>query len=182
MNTLFRAKPYIPPESKEWILDKFDDILTTGGLIQGKYVAEFEEKIKKELKVDNAVATTSCGTGLETVLMASGIKGKKFIVPTQTFAASVNCIIRSGNIPLIVDVDSETQCLSMEIILQNMDEDVAGIVLVNMAGLITPEMLEIEGYCDDNQMFLLTDDAHSLGAKYYDVYTDHLRSAGTYIY
>jgi perosamine synthetase len=68
----------------------------------------------------------------------------------------------------------------MKIILQNMDEDVAGIVLVNMAGLITPEMLEIEEYCNDNQMFLLTDDAHSLGAKYYDVYTDHLRSAGTF--
>jgi len=47
MDTLFRAKPYITSESKEWILDKFDDILTTGGLIQGKYVAEFEEKIKK---------------------------------------------------------------------------------------------------------------------------------------
>jgi len=180
MDTLFRAKPYIPPESKEWILDKFDDILTTGGLIQGKYVAEFEEKIKELVKVENAIATTSCGTGLETVLMASGIKGKKFIVPTQTFAASVNCIIRSGNIPLIVDVDSKTQCLSKEIILQNMDEEVAGIVLVNMAGLITPEMLSIEEYCDDNGLFLLTDDAHSLGASYYDVYMDHIRFAGSF--
>jgi dTDP-4-amino-4,6-dideoxygalactose transaminase len=85
MDTLVRAKPYIPPESKEWILDKFDDILTTGGLIQGKYVAEFEEKIKKELKVDNAVATTSCGTGLETVLMASGSKGLGWYNKLLTF-------------------------------------------------------------------------------------------------
>ena len=66
------------------------------------------------------MATTSCGTGLETVLIASEIRNKKFIVPTQTFAASVNCIIRSGNEPLIVDVDEVTQCLSLDIIKENL--------------------------------------------------------------
>jgi len=134
--------------------------------------------------VKNAVATTSCGTGLETVLIASGIKGKRFIVPTQTFAASVNCIIRTGNTPLIVDVDSDTQCLSLDIIKKSMEEagqgKIGGVVLVHMSGLITPEMEEIEKYCKDNDLFLLTDDAHSYGAQLYNPYKDERRCAGTF--
>jgi len=116
MKTIYRAKLWIPDETKKDILDKYAEILDTGGLIQGKYVKEFEDEVSKQFNIDNAVATTSCGTGLETALIASGIKGKKFIVPTQTFAASVNCILRTGNIPVIVDVDIDTQCLSLDII------------------------------------------------------------------
>ena len=137
---LHRTKPYIPNSTKDLILNKYREILDTGRLIQGKYVSEFEDAVKLLSKVDNAVATTSCGTGLETVLIASEIRNKKFIVPTQTFAASVNCIIRSGNEPLIVDVDEVTQCLSIDIIKDNFSDDVGGVVLVHMSGLITPDI------------------------------------------
>ena len=44
-----------------------------------------------------------------------------------------------------------------------MNDDVAGRVLVHMAGLITPEIFEIKQYCKDNNLFFLTDDAHSFG-------------------
>ena len=180
MKPIYRAKPYIPNDIKDSILETFKEILDTGGLIQGKYVSEFEGEVKELVKVSNAVATTSCGTGLETVLIASGIKNKKFIVPTQTFAASVNCIIRSGNEPLIVDVDEVTQCLSIDIIKENFSEDVGGVVLVHMSGLITPEIVEIENFCKDNNLFLLTDDAHAYGASYYDTYGGEVRCAGSF--
>jgi len=182
MNTyeLHRAKPYIPKDTIDSILNKYREILDTGGLIQGKYVLEFEEEVKLLSNVDNAIATTSCGTGLETVLIASEIRNKKFIVPTQTFAASVNCIIRSGNEPLIVDVDEVTQCLSLDIIKDNFSDDVGGVVLVHMSGLITPEIIQIENFCKDNNLFLLTDDAHAYGASYYDAYRDGVRYAGSF--
>lgn len=168
----FRAKPFIPDSDKSWILRQHKKILDTGALIQGKYVSEFENKVKQLVNSRHAVAVTSCGVGLELVLRATGIVGKKFIVPTQTFIASVSCIIRSGNIPVIVDVDKTTQCLSLEIIKQNIDPDVAGIVHVNMAGLISPDILSIRKYCRDNDLFMLTDDAHSFGAKIYDERTN----------
>ena len=184
MDTIYRAKPYIPEVTHKWILRKFETILQSGGLIQGAHVKEFEDDACQMFNVKNAVATTSCGTGLETVLIASGIKGKRFIVPTQTFAASVNCIIRTGNTPLIVDVDSDTQCLSLDIIKKSMEEagqgKIGGVVLVHMSGLITPEMEEIEKYCKDNDLFLLTDDAHSYGAQLYNPYKDERRCAGTF--
>ena len=177
---LHRTKPYIPNSTKDLILNKYREILDTGRLIQGKYVSEFEDAVKLLSRVDNAVATTSCGAGLETVLIASEIRNKKFIVPTQTFAASVNCIIRSGNEPLIVDVDEVTQCLSIDIIKDNFSDDVGGVVLVHMSGLITPDIIQIENFCKENNLFLLTDDAHSYGASYYDVYRDEVRYAGSF--
>ena len=139
---IHRAKPYIPRSSRAWIMTQYGEILDNGNLIQGKYVEQFENEVKDVVGVKHAVATTSCGTGLETVLIASGIKNKKFIVPTQTFAASVNCIIRSGNEPLIVDVDEVTQCLSLDIIKENFSDEVGGVVLVNMNGLINADIFE----------------------------------------
>tara|TARA_R100000008_G_scaffold42696_1_gene24639 strand:+ start:2062 stop:3216 length:1155 start_codon:yes stop_codon:yes gene_type:complete len=180
MYKVHRAKPYIPQSSKAWIMTKYRDIIDNEQLIQGKYVSEFEDEVKLLSKVDNAIATTSCGTGLETVLIASEIRNKKFIVPTQTFAASVNCIIRSGNEPLIVDVDEVTQCLSLDIIKENFSDDVGGVVLVHMSGLITPEIIQIENFCKENNLFLLTDDAHSYGASYFDVYRNEVRYAGSF--
>ena len=139
------------------------------GLIQGKYVSQFEEEVRKYVGTNHAIAVSSCGVGLEITLRATGITGRKFIVPTQTYPASVSCIIRSGNIPIVVDVDERTQCLSLDIIKQNMSDDVCGVVHVHMAGLITPEMSDIKEYCEDNGLFLLTDDAHSFGAQLYDI-------------
>ena len=178
---LFRAKPYIPDDTHQWILRKFESILQTGALIQGQHVNEFEQEACRMFNVNNAVATTSCGTGLETVLLASGIRSKQFLVPTQTFAASVNCIIRTGNIPVITDVDPETQCLSLDIIKENIfTQNVGGVVLVNMSGLITPEMEDIEKFCKDNDLFLVTDDAHTYGAKLGDRYAGSFGDAGVF--
>ena len=110
MDTIYRAKPYIPEVTHQWILRKFETILQTGALIQGQHVGEFEKEACHMFDVKNAIATTSCGTGLETVLLASGIKSKQFIVPTQTFAASVNCIIRTGNIPFKRAINRNNFC------------------------------------------------------------------------
>ena len=163
-----RAKPYIPDSDKDWILEKYKEILDTGGLIQGKYVSEFEDRVAEYVGTKHAIAVSSCGVGLEMALRATGIIDKKFIVPTQTFVASVSCIIRSGNIPIVADVNETTQCLSLDSIKKNMDSDVAGIVLVHMAGLVTPEIFKIKQYCKDNNLFFLTDDAHSFGASITD--------------
>ena len=60
-----RAKPYIPDSDKEWILEKYKEILDTGGLIQGKYVSQFEEKVAQYVGTKHAIAVSSCGVGLE---------------------------------------------------------------------------------------------------------------------
>ena len=133
MNKLSRTKPYIPKEDHKEILDRVADILNTESLVQSKYVSEFENLFAKYCGTKYAVATCSGGTCLEVALRASGLVGKKIIVPTQTFIASVSAIVRSNNIPVIVDIDENTHCLSKDIIERSLDKDVAGVMLVHMA-------------------------------------------------
>ncbi len=90
--------------------------------IQGKYVTEFENLFAEYCGTKYAIATNSGATSLEVMLRASNIEGKKFLVPTQTFVASVSAIVRSNNIPVITDIDPTTQCLNLDIIKENIDE------------------------------------------------------------
>ena len=166
MDTLYRANLIFHQVTHKWILRKFESILQTGfALIQGQHVGEFEQEKLSYVQCQECNSYHILWNRFRNRVVTSGIKNKRFIVPTQTFAASVNCIIRTGNTPLIVDVDSETQCLSLDIIKENMTDDMGGVVMVHMSGLITPEMEEIEKYCKDNNLFLVTDDAHTYGSK-----------------
>ena len=162
---LYRAKPYIPEEDKEFILKGWKNILDTGMFIQGKNVEELEKQVASYCGVKHAIATSSGGTALEVALMATGIKNKKFIVCTQTFVASVSAIVRSGNIPVIVDMDEESQGLSADIISKHIDSNTAGVMLVHMAGHITKDYKEIQTLCKQNNLLLIEDAAHAMGAS-----------------
>ena len=59
-----------------------------------------------------------------------------------------------------------TQCLNADIILDNINSLTRGVLLVTMAGLIPPDIEKIQKLCRDNKLFLVTDDAHSLGSRY----------------
>ena len=171
MDKIDRVKPHIP--GVQSLLNSFKDILETGQMIQGKKVQQFEQIIADYVGTDYAVATNSCGAALEITLSAlpsnsseTGRYGKEWIVPTQTFPASVSAIIRSGWNPRITEVDPVTQCLNADIILNNINPMTRGVLLVTMAGLIPPDIEKIQKICRDNKLFLVTDDAHSLGSRY----------------
>lgn len=164
-NKLHRAKPFIPEEDKQYIQDQWKTILDTGQFIQGRYVSELEYLFAQYCGTQYAIATSTGATALEVSLRATGIEGKKFLVPTQTFAASVSSIIRSNNIPVILDVDTTTQCLGYDNIVSHLDADVAGIMLVHMAGLITSDYYRIKQLCDEKGLILIEDASHAVGAS-----------------
>lgn len=160
-----RAKPYFSTKSKQKINQYFKEILNTGNLIQGKYVKEFEDLFAKFIGAKHAIATNSCTSALEIVVKSIGIKGKKILVPSQTFVATGNAVIASGNTPVFVDINKNTLCMSLESIKKNMSPDVAGIILVHIGGLITPEYYDIKSYCNINGLFLIEDSAHAIGSN-----------------
>ena len=175
-----RAKPYFSGDDRKDILSKIDNILTTGYISQGKYVSEFEQKFAEKVGVSHAIATSSCTSALEISMRALGLKNKKILVTTNTFVASVNSIILSGNIPLIVDIDEETLCMSKESILDNLDDDVGAIMWVHMAGLISPQFSEIKSICDEKGIFIIEDAAHAHGASVDGVMAGNLGEVGCF--
>jgi perosamine synthetase len=177
---LYRAKPFFPQEDKELIKQQWSDILDTGMFIQGKHVSQFEKEFANYCGTKYAVATSSGAASLEVALRATGIENKKFLVPTQTFVASVSAIIRSNNIPIITDIDYDTQCLNLDIIKANMSDDLAGIMWVHMAGVIPSDYFEIKKYCDENNLIIIEDASHAVGSSVDNIKAGNLGLAGCF--
>lgn len=181
MNKLFRTKPYIPKDDHAHILEQWADILETGMLVQGKYVSAFEQSFAEYCGTKYAVTTCSGATALELSIRATGLRNSYIICPTQTFVASVSAIIRSGNIPVIADVDKKTHCLSLDTVKQCVDKyDISAVMLVHMAGYITPDYYNIKKFCDDNNMLLFEDASHAVGSKIDNLSAGNLGYAGCF--
>ena len=75
----------------------------------GPKCAKFEETFAKMLGAKHAVSCDNCTNALFMSLMALGVgRGDEVLVPSLTFAATVNCVKYVGAKPVFVDVVSET--------------------------------------------------------------------------
>src|SRR5262245_23664275 len=79
--------------------------LRSGWLTLGPRVAEFEAACAERLATSHAIATSSCTASLFLALRAFGVgPGDEVIVPSLTFAASVNTILHCGATPVLCDI------------------------------------------------------------------------------
>ncbi len=167
MNILYpRANPNFSREDVDEILKEIEIALLSGNLVQGRKVKEFEDKFAEMVGTKFAVATNSCTSALEISIKSLGIKNKKILVPTETFMATANAVILSGNIPVFTDIDSSTLCMSYDTIMDRITPDVSAIIIVHMGGLITPDIEKIRDYCENHNIYLIEDAAHAHGASY----------------
>lgn len=180
MNKLLRSKPYIPESDVPEIMLQLEEVIRSGMFIQGKYVSRLEKMFAEYCGTKYAVATNSGATALEVALRATGVEGKKIIVPTQTFVASVSAIVRSNNIPVIVDVEEDTQSLSARIIKENLTGDVFAVMWIHMAGFITPDYYNIKKLCDEQGILLIEDASHAVGASIDGIKAGNLGFAGCF--
>ena len=75
----------------------------------GPKCTKFEEAFAKMLGAKHAVSCDNCTNALFMSLMALGVgRGDEVLVPSLTFAATVNCVKYVGAKPVFVDVVSET--------------------------------------------------------------------------
>lgn len=180
MNKLLRSKPYIPESDFPEIMKNLEEVVRSGMFIQGKYVGKLEKSFAEYCGTKYAIATNSGATALEVALRATGVENKKVIVPTQTFVASVSAIVRSNNIPVILDVDEPTQSLSADLILKNLTDDVFAVMWIHMAGFITPDYYRIKKVCDDRDILLIEDASHAVGASIDGIKAGNLGFAGCF--
>ena len=75
----------------------------------GPKCAKFEKTFAKMLNAEYAVSCDNCTNALFMSLLALGIgRGDEVLVPSLTFAATVNCVKYVGAKPVFVDVVSES--------------------------------------------------------------------------
>jgi perosamine synthetase len=165
MRKINMADPHFNEEDRVWVHREIDAILD-GALSMGPNVQAFEREFASRVAVRHAIAMNSCTSALEAALQAKGCVGREVVVPAETFIATGMAVHLAGGIPVFAEISESTLCLDLDDVKNKLTQRTAGVILVHMAGLVTPDILAFRQFCDDNGIFLIEDAAHSPGARH----------------
>lgn len=150
---------------RKQILERIDQSLQSGFLSQGHNVQEFEERFASYIKVRHAVAVNSGSSAIEIVMRALKVEGKQVIVPTNTFLATATGVLLAGGDIRLADIDPTTFSPSLYEIQQRVTSRTIGVILTHIGGIISPEILAIRSWCDQQGLWLFEDAAHAHGSR-----------------
>ena len=172
----------IPFSEEEITVIKSDigEILRSGQLAMGKYVAEFEQRFKGFIGTDYAVATNSGTSALEIILRAIDVSGGTVIVPTNTFMATATAAVHAGARVTFTDIDISTLCMDAASLERQLTNETKAVVLVHIGGNISSELNLIRDLCADHHVPLVEDAAHAHGSTINGVKAGALGEAGAF--
>jgi len=165
VNTKIRlSKPYMGDKAD--LMALIEEVLDSGFLVQGKYVARFEQEVAAYLGVKHAIAVSSGTAALHVSLIALGIdSGDEVIVPAYTFPATANVVELIGAKPVFVDVDLGTHNIQVERIEEAITPNTKAIIPVHLFGN-PADMGPIVETADAHGLKVIEDAAGALGSEY----------------
>ena len=110
-------------------IDAVSAVLSSGYLVQGPIIAEFERLVAQESGTEHAVALTNCTVALHVALLALGIgPGDRVVVTPYSWVATANVIELCGATPVFVDIDPATFNLDARLLETLLDGGDAGSI------------------------------------------------------
>lgn len=158
------ARIVFPPEDRAEIAAAVTESLTTGALTLGPYTRQFEAAFAAAHQAPNAIAVTSGTAALEIILRAMGVSGKDVIVPANTFYATAAAALLAGGRPVFADIDPATFALTPETVTAALTPSTAAVVMVHIAGLISPQTEAVRDLCQQRGIEFIEDAAHAHGS------------------
>jgi dTDP-4-amino-4,6-dideoxygalactose transaminase len=156
------------PQIDNNIIDRVSEVLKSGKLNQwnNNLVKDFENKFSEKMDCKYGVAVFNGTVALELCLKSLELnEGDEVIVTSRTFIASaMSCVINRLR-PVFVDVDLESQNISLDTIKEKINNKTKAIILVHLAGWPC-DLEEICKFAKDNNIFVIEDCAQAHGSKY----------------
>jgi dTDP-4-amino-4,6-dideoxygalactose transaminase len=171
---------YFPPEDRAVILQQIDECLATGQLTLGKLGRQLEERFAAYLGVEHAVTVNSGTSAIEIPLRAMGVEGKEVLVAANTFFATAAAAIAAGASVRFVDCDPRTMALDPDVVRDAIGPQTAGVVVVHIGGLVTPDIVALRKICDDEGVWLFEDAAHAHGSAHDNQMAGTFGAAGSF--
>lgn len=157
------AEPDLSHAELRGLLDAF---LSTWISSSGDYIGSFERRFAARCEMAHGVATSNGTVSLHLAMVALGIgEGDEVLVPDLTFAACANTVIQLGARPVLVDIDPDTWCLSVEAMERLLTPRTRAIMVVHLFGRPAP-MTEIRAFADAYGLLVIEDCAEAHGARY----------------
>ncbi len=159
----------IPMSSED--LDESDveavlEVLRSGRLALGPRMVKFEQMMADYIGVKHAVAVSSGTAALHLIVKALGIsEGDEVLVPSFTFAASVNAFLYEGAKPVFIDIEPDTYNLDTEDLRRKITARAKAVMVVDVFGH-PAEWDEILSVADLHGLKIIDDSCEALGAEY----------------
>ncbi|MEL1232243.1 MAG: DegT/DnrJ/EryC1/StrS aminotransferase family protein, partial [Candidatus Neomarinimicrobiota bacterium] len=178
--------PFHLPNIPENFNDIISNSIRSGWLTTGSQVDKFEQKLSNYWDVKHVVAVNSCTAALHLSLAANRFgKGDKFIIPTLTFASTIECGEYIGMEPVIVDIEKNGFLIDLNQLedIVKKDNSVKAILPVHYGGEAV-DLKFLWHLADKYGLFILEDAAHALETKLNDKIkignTDHAAAFSFY--
>lgn len=142
------------------------DVLRSDYLTTGPRVAEFEKKVADYVGAKYAVAVCNGTAALHVACLAAGIgEGDEVITTPITFAASANCALYCGAVPVFADIDPVTYNIDPAEIEKRITPKTRALIPVHYTGQPC-DMEAITEIAARHHLTVIEDGAHALGAVY----------------
>ncbi|UCE90814.1 MAG: UDP-4-amino-4,6-dideoxy-N-acetyl-beta-L-altrosamine transaminase [Methanobacteriota archaeon] len=144
------------------------EVLASDWLTTGPKVKEFEDAVADYVGAKYAVAVSSGTAALHTAAFALGIgSGDDVVVPSMTFVSTANSVVFLGGNPVFADVSAGDLLIDAGSLEHKMTSDTKAVIAVDYAGQPC-DYDRIRDVAERNEVPLMADASHSLGAVYKD--------------
>lgn len=160
--------PISRPSVGEEELSEIRKVFASAWLGMGSLVFEFEKALQIFLQAKNVIAVNTGTSALHIALDALGLKkGDGILVPSLTYAATIQAVISCGAKPIFCDIQENTLNIDLEDLKRKIDVHVRVILPVHYGGLPC-EMDEIMDIAFRHKITVVEDAAHAFGSTYKD--------------
>ena len=155
------------PNVSENAIEEVAKVLRSRWIGQGPKVSQFEMEFEEKFLTDNTALAVGSGTdALHLAYILAGVEpGDEVIVPVFTCTATNIPFLYMGAVIRFADVDPETLNINVDHVRTLVNNKTKAIVCVHYAGLPC-DMDELLQIAKENNIALIDDSAHALGAKY----------------
>ena len=174
--------PFSPPRVDQAIIDEVVAALKSGWITTGPRTKLFERRLTEYCGSKATLCLNSATSGMEIMLRWFGLKpGDEVIIPAYTYAATANIVEHCGAKPVLVDIGEHFN-VSVSNIRKAITPRTKVIIPVDFGGfpcdyddilemVEDPEIKSLfvpEGEQQEKlqRIFILSDSAHSIGARY----------------
>ncbi len=134
-------------------------------LTDHSYTRLFEKQYAEFCGTKYSLAVSNGTTAIELALRALNVRGKKILIPTNTFIATAVAVLNAGAQPIFLDVENDYFALDPFELEKNLSSDVGAVVVVHIGGHISPHFKTIAKICQEKAIPIVEDAAHAHGAS-----------------
>jgi dTDP-4-amino-4,6-dideoxygalactose transaminase len=144
----------------------WNDTVDRNGFIGGNEVALFEEEFARYTGSRFCIGVSNGTDALELILAGLDIgAGDEVIIPTNTFIATPEAVVRAGATPVFVDVDPDTALITGEHVRNALTERTAAVMAVHLYGQ-SVNMTDLLAVTDPVDVAVIEDAAQAHGATW----------------